>query len=90
MRALDRGGVLSVAGIHLSDVPVLSYERELFYERELRSTTANTRADGEEFLRIAAGIGIHVTVQPRPLADADVVLADLAADRITGAAVLVP
>ena len=90
MRALDRGGVLSVAGIHLSDVPVLSYERELFYERELRSTTANTRADGEEFLRIAAAIGIHVTVQPRPLADADVVLADLAADRITGAAVLVP
>jgi propanol-preferring alcohol dehydrogenase len=90
LRALDRGGILSVAGIHLSDIPSLSYDRELFEERELRSTTANTRADGEEFLRIAAAIDLQVTAVPRPLAEADRVLADLAGDRITGAAVLVP
>ena len=90
LRALDRGGVLSIAGIHLSDIPRLSYAAELFSERELRSTTANTRADGEEFLRIAAAIDLQVTAAARPLAEADTVLADLAGDRITGAAVLVP
>ena len=90
LRALDAGGVLSVAGIHLTDVPALDYRRELFDERELRSTTANTRADGEEFLRVAAGIGIRVAADARPLAEADRTLADLAADRVTGAAVLVP
>ena len=52
--------------------------------------TANTRADGEEFLRLAAALGIRPTVAARPLAEADRVLADLAAGRITGAAVLVP
>ena len=54
MRALDRGGILAIAGIYLSNVPPLEYERDLFYEREIRSVTANTRADGEEFLRSPA------------------------------------
>ena len=53
LRALDRGGTFATAGIWLSDIPSLVYERELFYERVLRSVTANTRADGEEFLRLA-------------------------------------
>jgi propanol-preferring alcohol dehydrogenase len=88
LRALDRGGVLSIAGIHLSDVPSLDYARELFEEREIRSVTANTRADGEEFLRLAATLGVRATVDVRPFDAADVALADLAADRVTGAAVL--
>ena len=90
MRALDQGGTLAVAGIHLSDIPSISYADELFREKQLRSVTANTRADGEEFLRLAARLRIRPTTTPRPLADADRALADLAADRITGAAVLVP
>jgi propanol-preferring alcohol dehydrogenase len=57
LRALDRGGVLSVAGIHLSDVPPLNYQQHLFQERELRSVTANTRADGRAFLEEAARAG---------------------------------
>jgi alcohol dehydrogenase, propanol-preferring len=89
MRALDQGGTLAVAGIHLTDVPRLVYAEELFREKELRSVTANTRADGEEFLRLAGTLGVRPTVSPQPLADADRVLADLAGDRITGAAVLV-
>jgi propanol-preferring alcohol dehydrogenase len=89
MRALDQGGTLAVAGIHLSDVPRLNYADELFREKQLRSVTANTRADGEEFLRLAATLGVRPTVDPRPLAEADAALADLAADKITGAAVLV-
>ncbi|MCE0763614.1 zinc-dependent alcohol dehydrogenase family protein [Pseudonocardia kujensis] len=90
LRALDAGGTLAIAGIHLTDVPGLDYERELFREKQLRSVTANTRADGEEFLRLAAALDVRPVVDPRPLSTADRVLADLAADRITGAAVLLP
>lgn len=89
MRALDAGGSLAVAGIHLTDVPGLDYQAELFRERRLLSVTANTRADGEEFLRLAGALRVRPTADPRPLAEADRALADLAADRITGAAVLV-
>ena len=89
MRALDQGGTLAVAGIHLSDIPAIDYAAELFREKQLRSVTANTRADGEEFLRLAAALGVTPTVVARPMAEADRELADLAADRITGAAVLV-
>ena len=88
MRALDRGGILSIAGIHLSDVPVLNYQRELFYEREIRSVTANTRADGEAFLRFAAEHHLAVTTHEYPLAQAQQALVDLKAGRFDGAAVL--
>ena len=90
MRALDQGGTLAVAGIHLTDVPRIVYAEELFREKQLRSVTANTRADGEEFLRLAAALHVRPTVTARPLAEADRALADLAADRVTGAAVLIP
>lgn len=90
LRALDRGGVLSLAGIHLSDVPPLNYERDLFYEREIRSVTTNTRADGEEFLRVAAAIGLQPVVHEHPLGDAKQVLQDLLDGAYTGAAVLTP
>ena len=88
LRALDRGGTLAVAGIHLSDVPGLVYERELFYERRLVSVTANTRRDGREFLDLAARIPVRVTTTPYPLARAAEALADLAHGRVRGAAVL--
>jgi alcohol dehydrogenase, propanol-preferring len=90
LRALDQGGTLAIAGIHLTDVPRLVYADELFREKQLRSVTANTRADGEEFLRLATALRVRPTVAPRPLDEADRALADLAGDRITGAAVLVP
>lgn len=90
LAALDRGGTLAIAGIHLSDIPPLDYQAHLFQERQVRSVTANTRADGEEFLRLADRIGLIVGVQPYPLDRADRALADLAADRVTGAAVLIP
>jgi propanol-preferring alcohol dehydrogenase len=90
MRALDQGETLAVAGIHLSDIPTLHYADELVREKQLLSVTANTRADGEEFLRLAARLQIRPTVTPPPLDEADRALADLAADRVTGVAVLVP
>jgi alcohol dehydrogenase, propanol-preferring len=88
LSALDRGGVVAVAGIYLSDIPVLNYEKHLFEERKLRSVTANTRADGEEFISTADRIKIRVTTQPYPFDSADNALRDLALDRVSGAAVL--
>jgi propanol-preferring alcohol dehydrogenase len=90
LSALDRGGTLAIAGIHLSDIPSLGYQQHLFQERSLCSVTANTRRDGEEFLDLAAQIGIKVSTTRYAMHDANVALSDLANDRITGAAVLVP
>lgn len=88
LRALDRGGTLAIAGIWLSDVPPLRYERELFHERVLRSVTANTRADGEAFLRLASRLGVRARTVPYEMADADRALAGLASGAFSGAAVL--
>ncbi len=88
MQALDRGGTLAIAGIHLTDIPTLSYERDVFQERSLGSVTANTRRDGEELLAIAARTRLHVVTTPYPFDQADRALADLAGDRVNGAAVI--
>jgi propanol-preferring alcohol dehydrogenase len=89
LRAIDAGGTLAVAGIHLSDVPRLDYGGSCS-ERSLRSVTANTRADGEGLLREAAAIPIRPRVRSCPLEDANRVLALLDADGIEGTGVLVP
>ena len=88
MRALAPGGTLAVAGIWLSDIPSLVYGTDLFHEKNLRSVTANTRADGEQFLALAARFAIRVTTTAYPMADAGQALADLAHGRFGGAAVL--
>jgi propanol-preferring alcohol dehydrogenase len=88
LSALDRGATLSIAGIHLSDIPTLNYERHLFQERALVSVTANTREDGRRFLALAARHRLRVATTPYPFTEAATALADLAADRINGAAVL--
>ena len=88
LTSLDRGGTLAVAGIHLSDVPSLNYQEHLFQERVLRSVTANTRRDGDELMSVAARLHLRVATQPYAFDKADEALRDLAADRVTGAAVL--
>lgn len=90
LEALDRGGTLAIAGIHLSDIPPLSYQRHLFYERQVRSVTSNTRADARAFLGFAGRHHIDVSTVVYPLDQADRALTDLAAGTITGAAVLLP
>ncbi|SUE28436.1 zinc-binding alcohol dehydrogenase [Nocardia farcinica] len=90
LEALDAGGTLAVAGIHLTDVPPLNYQRHLFRERQIRSVTANTRAQAREFLAVAGQHRLRVTTHRYPLDHADRALADLAAGRFDGAAVLVP
>ena len=90
MAALDRGGTLSIAGIYLTDIPPLNYDRYLFQERQLRSVTSNTREDARQFLSFAASHRLLVTTHQYPLESASQALADLKAGRFDGAAVLVP
>jgi alcohol dehydrogenase, propanol-preferring len=88
LEALDRGGTLAIAGIHLSDIPGLNYQRHLFQERQIRSVTSNTRADARAFLDFAGKHHITVTTPEYPLSQANRALSDLSAGRISGAAVL--
>jgi propanol-preferring alcohol dehydrogenase len=88
LAALDRGGILAVAGIYLSPIPALDYDRHLFNEKELRSVTANTRADGEEFLKLAGEIPIRTHTIVMNLEDANHALNMLKHDELKGAAVL--
>ncbi|MCD0452971.1 zinc-dependent alcohol dehydrogenase family protein [Actinocorallia sp. API 0066] len=90
LERLDRGGTLAIAGIHLSDIPPLNYQRDLFRERRITSVTSNTRADGAEFLRLAGRLPLRIATTPYPLDQADRALAALAADQVNGAAVLTP
>jgi propanol-preferring alcohol dehydrogenase len=89
LTALDKGGTLALAGIYLTDIPSLNYEQTLFYERNLRSVTSNTRNDGQRLLAEAAAIPIRPRVTRYDLADANRALADLKHDRIAGTGVLV-
>ncbi len=73
----------------MSDVPPLSYERHLFYERTVRSVTANTRADGHELMALAAEIPIRPIVETFPLARANEALLAMKQSRIQGTGVLV-
>ena len=88
LEALDRGGTLAIAGIHLTDIGPLNYQRHLFEERQIRSVTSNTRADARAFLDFAGSHRIEVTTAGYPASQADRALTDLAAGRIAGAAVL--
>ena len=72
----------------LLSVITATFNAERTLERTLRSVTSNTRGDGEEFLRLAERLRLRVTVNPYPFDQADQALADLAADRFTGAAVI--
>ena len=87
LRALKRGGTVALGGIHMSPIPPIDYDL-LYHERVLRSVANNTRADGTDFLRIAAEIPIHTEVREFALAEANQALNLLKNDAICGAAVL--
>jgi propanol-preferring alcohol dehydrogenase len=88
LAALDRGGCLVLAGIHVSEVPPLDYQRHVFLEKRLTSVTANTRRDGEELLRLAARLQVRPSVTAHPFDRADEALETLATGAVTGVAVL--
>ncbi len=87
LKALKKGAVLVLGGIHMSPIPSFNYDL-LYQERMIRSVANNTRQDGENFLRVAAQIPIQTHVQIFPLRDANRALNALKNDAIPGAAVL--
>jgi len=88
LASLDRGGVLALAGIHMSPIPTLDYDQYLFQERDIHPVTANTREDGRELLAEAAGSKVAPHTRTYALEEANRALQDMKADRIDGTGVL--
>ncbi len=85
---LRKGGTLALAGIYMTAIPEMSYEEHLFYEKNIRSVTANTRQDAVELLQLAAEIPIRPKVQVFPMEQANDALLKLKRDEINGTGVL--
>jgi len=90
LEKLRKGGTVALAGIYMSDIPEMSYEKHLFYEKNIHSVTSNTRQDGEELLEIATKIPIKPQTNIYSLEKANEALQDLKHDKVEGTAVLVP
>jgi alcohol dehydrogenase, propanol-preferring len=88
LQALRKGGTLALAGIYMTDIPAMSYEQCVFYERDIHSVTANTREDGRGLLAEAAEIPIRPHTTTYPLSEANRALQDLKDDRISGTGAL--
>ena len=88
LASLDRGGTLSLAGIHMSPIPSIDYDRNLYGERDIHPVTANTRVDGRGLLAEVAAAGIKPHTVTYPLTDANRALQDMKAGRIEGTGVL--
>jgi len=89
LRAVDRGGRVVCAGIHMSDIPAFPYSI-LWGERQVLSVANLTRRDGEEFLALAPWVPVRTEVETLPLARANEALSRLREGRLQGAAVLIP
>ena len=83
-----QGGTVVLAGIHMSDIPAMTYDEHLFRERDLRTVTANTRADGDAFLRLARSLSIAPDITRYPFDRADEAVDALRAGRASGSLVL--
>jgi alcohol dehydrogenase, propanol-preferring len=89
LRAVERGGTVVCAGIHMSPIPGFPYD-VLWGERVVRSVANLTRRDGEAFFGLAASLPLTIAAEPVPLAQANAALDRLRTGRVTGALVLVP
>jgi propanol-preferring alcohol dehydrogenase len=88
LESLKKGGTLALAGIYMTPIPSLDYEKSVFYERNIHSVTANTREDGRNLLAEAAAARVRPRVTCYSLAEANAALRDLKDDRINGTGVL--
>jgi propanol-preferring alcohol dehydrogenase len=88
LAATKRGGTVVTAGIHMSDIPAMNYQKDLFNERDLRTVTANTRADGSAFLRIAHNLELTPEVTVYPFSKVDIALTDLRSGNASGSLVI--
>jgi len=88
LRVLQRGGTLALAGITMTPIPELDYDRLLYQERAVTSVANATRQDGRELLDLAGEIGIRTRTEVFPLNAANLVLRLLKESRIEASAVL--
>jgi len=88
LKAVNKGGVVSVASIHMTPIPSLDYEKDLFHEKSLCSVEANTKKDGDDFLKIATEVPIQCHTTLYDLDKANQALQDLKHHRLQGSAVL--
>ncbi|WP_439425997.1 zinc-dependent alcohol dehydrogenase family protein [Oenococcus alcoholitolerans] len=88
LKNIKPGGKVVIAGIHLTDIPSLNYENDIFHEKVLTSVESNTRKDGEEFLTLASRLGIKPKITEYPLEKADQAMYDLSQGDVEGANVL--
>jgi propanol-preferring alcohol dehydrogenase len=90
LASLRKGGVVAINAIHLDRIPQFDYDQLLWGERQLRSVANMTRSDAREFLKLAAEIHLNPKVTVFSLDQANDALIALKADKIDGAAVIVP
>lgn len=88
LRSLRKGGIMSIAAIHMTPIPKIDYDKYLFGERKITSVEANTRSDAREFLDLALRLKLESTTTLRSLKDANEALRDLKRGNVTGAIVL--
>ena len=88
LRVLEKGGTLTLAGIYMTPIPEMDYQKYIYHEKNLCSVANATRLDGEDLLKIAAEIPIQTTTQPFKLEDANTALKLLKESKIDGAAIL--
>jgi len=88
LRVLGRGGTLALAGIYMTPVPELDYQKHLYDEKTVRSVANSTRKDAEGLLKLAAEMPIRTEVQEFPLTEANRALLLLKQGKIQGAGVL--
>jgi len=87
LRAIRKGGTVTLAGITMSSIPPMDYSL-IYYEKVLRSVANLTRQDAREFLALAPQVPVKTEVEVFPLESANQALADLKHSRIEGAGVL--
>jgi propanol-preferring alcohol dehydrogenase len=88
LRALKKGGALSIAAIHMSKIPAIDYDDYLFGERKIMSVESNTRSDAQEFLDLARRLKLESTISIRSLKEANEALLTLKEGNVVGALVL--
>ncbi len=88
LRTVRPGGTVVLAGIYMTDIPAMDYRDHLFGERDLRTVTANTRADADELLRLAARLDLRLHTTVLGFDDVPEAIAAIAEDRAVGSLVI--
>jgi propanol-preferring alcohol dehydrogenase len=87
LKALDKGGMVALAGIYMTPIPQFEYSL-IYGERTVRSVANSTRQDALDLLRVAAEIPVRTETQLYDLENLNEALSDLKHGRVKGAGVV--